>query len=224
MFAAFALLFSLVPGMSDWLKGMHPAFAFGIQYLIQLVILFFPLWIFVVEPYGARLKDFAFRPVSWKKLLGTVLGLYLFYILLSSGILLILQHFQVALPGYQDQESYLPFFGTDGLGLSLALFTVGLLAPFAEELFFRGFVYRVFTKTWPIWLGSILTAALFALIHFQLQSILPLFLLGLLLNWAYQRTGSVWTAFAFHALNNLIAIGFEIFLSFHPSAISSIIR
>ena len=70
-----------------------------------------------------------------------------------------------------------------------------------------------------MWLASILTAVLFALIHFQLQTFIPLFFLGLILNYAYQRTGSVWTAVVFHSLNNTIAFSLEVYLYFHPEAL-----
>jgi len=47
-------------------------------------------------------------------------------------------------------------------GLALAIFLVGVLAPIAEEVFFRGFVYRCFRARWGPTVGIAASAALFA--------------------------------------------------------------
>jgi membrane protease YdiL (CAAX protease family) len=217
LFAAFAGLFQFVPHLDTLLTGFHPAVTFLIEYLIQFVILFFPLWLLVVDKYNVSFRDFGFKPIKFWTLAKTVILCYLFYLVLSYVILTILTALNfTSLPGYEEQESYLPLFGYDPFGLTIAFLVVSILAPFIEELFFRGFVYRTFIKTWPVWLASILSAVLFALVHFQLQTFFPLFLLGLILNSAYQRTGSVWTSMAFHSLNNTIAFSLDVYLYFHP--------
>lgn len=222
LYAGFAGLFSLVPNVTQTIENLPPTASFAIQYLIQFVILFFPLWIFVVNKYTTRLEDFGFLPVSWKVVLKTVLVNYLAYLILSFGISMILEYFDLKLPGYQSQDSYLPLFGMDPFGITVGFIFVSVLAPFLEELLFRGFVYRVFTKTWAPWLGSILTAALFAVAHMQLQTFFPLFVLGLLLNLSYSKTNSVWTAVAFHSLNNLIAFSTDIYLTRHPELVEQV--
>ena len=222
LFAGFAALFSYVPQVSDALAGFHPTVSFLVQYLIQFAVLFFPLWLFVVDKYNAGLSDFGFVKVRAWQLIRTVLLCYGFYLIVSFALSAFLQYTGLSLPGYQEQASYLPLFGYDIVGLTCAFIVVAILAPMLEELFFRGFILRTFTKTWPPWLASILTAVLFALIHFQLQTILPLFFLGLILNYAYQRTGSVWTSVAFHSLNNTIAFSLDVYLYFHPEWLDTI--
>ena len=215
-------IFKLVPSAGDILAGFHPAVAFLFQYLLQFAILFFPLWFFVVDKYNASLKDFGFKKIHLLSLLKTVALCYLIYLAASFAIINILSYTGYELPGFQDQDSYLPFFGYDALGLTTAFLIIAILAPFLEELFFRGFIYRIFTKTWPLWLGSILSALLFALIHFQLQTIIPLFILGLILNFAYQKTGSVWTSVAFHSFNNSIAFGLDLYLYYNPEFLENL--
>ncbi|MFA4814607.1 MAG: type II CAAX endopeptidase family protein [Candidatus Gracilibacteria bacterium] len=222
LFAGFAALFAYVPQAADILGGFHPTVAFLIQYLIQFVVLFFPLWLFVVDKYSLTLADFGFKKVRPWLLIKTVLSSYLFYLAVSFIFATILYYAGLSLPGYQEQESYLPLFGYDAFGLTIAFLIVSIFAPLIEELFFRGFIYRTFTKTWPLWLASILTATLFALIHFQLQTFIPLFFLGLILNYTYQRTGSLWTSVAFHSLNNTIALAFDIYLYFHPELLDKL--
>ena len=222
IFVFFAGIFQLVPGVRGLLDGVHPTVSFLLQYLIQFVVLFFPLWFFVVDKYAASLADFGFNKIKIWKLVKTVLLCYLFYLALAFSIEEILKYTGLSLPGFQEQKSYLPLFGYDVFGLTSAFLVVSLVAPFLEELFFRGFIYRIFTRTWPLWLGSLLTALLFSLIHFQIETVIPLFILGLILNYSYEKTGSVWTSVAFHSLNNTIAFSLDIYLYFHPEWIDAI--
>lgn len=222
MFAGLSLLFQVFPQAATALDGFHPTISFLIQYLIQFAILFFPLWLFVVDKYNLSLSDLGFKKVSIWQVIKTVMLCYGFYLVASMAIAAILSYTGLRLPGFEEQDSYLPLFGYDFFGLSIAFIVVAVLAPLLEELFFRGFIYRTFKKTWPVWLASILTAVVFALVHFQFQTFLPLFFLGLILNYAYQRTGSLWTSVAFHSLNNTIAFAFDIYLYFHPEVLEQI--
>ncbi len=214
LYGVFLTFFSFIPGAAELLESLHPSMAFLIHYTIQFVILGFPLWLFVVQKHNASLEDFGFRRIGFGSLLLNVLLAYAAYFLFSVFLAWLFYVSGLTVPGYEAQDSYLPLFGTDPFGLAMAFFFIVGVAPFVEEFFFRGFIYRIFTKTWPVWLGSVFTAALFALIHFQFQSFIPLFILGLVLNATYQRTQSLWTPIAFHMLNNLVAFGVElVFLS-----------
>jgi uncharacterized protein len=226
----FAVLFILlsvigffVPNAFTFLDGLHPLIVFSLGYLIQFVVLFLPLWFLVIKRYKLTLKDFGFKKIKVGKVLKTVLVTYFIYIVFSIGLSLLLTELGLEnLPGYQQQESYLPFFGYDAVGFVGAFILVSILAPFLEEFFFRGFVYGTFTRVWPLWLASISSAVFFALLHFQFQTFIPLFILGLILNYTYQRTGSLWTSMAFHSLNNTIAFGLEIYLYFHPELLDQL--
>ncbi|MBU0981232.1 CPBP family intramembrane metalloprotease [Patescibacteria group bacterium] len=222
LFAVFSYAFQAIPGATDLVNSLHPAVSFIFTYLIQFVVLFFPLWIFVIEKYSANLSDFGLVKVSWKKVILTIILSYISYLLIAYLITFFFFSQNVDLPGYQQQDSYIPLFGTDTLGFTVAVLVIVFIAPIIEEFFFRGFVYRVFTKTWPIWFGSIMTAILFSLIHFQFDSFLPILLLGIFLNYTYQRTGSIWTSIGFHALNNAIAFGLDVYIYFHPELLKDL--
>ncbi|MDQ7842798.1 MAG: CPBP family glutamic-type intramembrane protease [Armatimonadota bacterium] len=79
------------------------------------------------------------------------------------------------------------------------------LVPVGEELFFRGFVYGALRR-WGIPLANVLSAFFFAAVHHQVVHFLPVFLLGIILAWLYERTGSLLPAMLVHALNNAVAI------------------
>jgi membrane protease YdiL (CAAX protease family) len=86
--------------------------------------------------------------------------------------------------------------------LTVALFAV-VIAPFTEETIFRLGIYRVLKSKWSRMGAMIISAGLFAAVHFHITSFLALFLLGLLLARAYERTGSIITPIVFHGLFNL---------------------
>lgn len=220
LFIFFVGLLKVTPGAGTFLSTLHPSISFLIEYLLQFVILFCPLWIFVVGKYNASLEDLGFKRVRLLQLIKTVSACYVGYLVFAYLLTLILSETGLSLPGYENQESYIPLFGDDLRGYIVGFVLVGIIAPFAEEILFRGFIYRVFIKTWPIWLGSILSAALFALIHIQFQTFIPLFVLGLLLNYSYRKTGSIWTPIALHSLNNILAFSVEVYLSLHPEVLA----
>lgn len=86
-------------------------------------------------------------------------------------------------------------------------FVICLLGPLAEELVFRGAVLRTLL-TWRAdrpWLMIALSALLFALVHANPAQMPHAFIMGLLLGWMYQRTGSIAPGVAFHWANNTLA-------------------
>jgi membrane protease YdiL (CAAX protease family) len=81
-----------------------------------------------------------------------------------------------------------------------------LLAPLAEETFFRGFLFAGLRQKYG-WLKSMLiSSALFAGFHLQLVALIPTFLLGCLLAYLYQRTDSIWPGIIIHFLINALAL------------------
>lgn len=86
---------------------------------------------------------------------------------------------------------------------------VGLLAPLAEELVFRGAVLRALLR-WQRspWVGIAISAFLFALIHMNPAQMPHAFLIGLLLGWMYYRTDSIVPGVVYHWVNNTVAYVF----------------
>ncbi len=83
----------------------------------------------------------------------------------------------------------------------LGIFAI-IIAPLSEEYLFRAGLYRLFKSQMPLKWAIVLSALSFSALHWNTLSFLPLFLLGILLNLAYETTGSIRSAFVFHALFN----------------------
>ena len=91
----------------------------------------------------------------------------------------------------------------DPFVLAIALMVV---APVAEELFFRGIVYNAWLREFGVRRAIIGSAILFALIHGSIFVILPIFGLGIALAVLYRRTGSLPAAMAMHSTFNGITL------------------
>lgn len=100
------------------------------------------------------------------------------------------------------------------LALVVFLIAAAVVAPFVEELFFRGFLFGVYARRQPVWLAYVVSSLLFTILHLEpnrmnVQQMIGLsvgiFVLALLLAWLYHHTGSLYPGMVAHALNNATA-------------------
>ena len=83
--------------------------------------------------------------------------------------------------------------------------TIGLLAPVAEEVVFRGAILKSLLTKYRPWLAIVLSAVIFSIGHLNPAQMPHAFLIGLLLGWMYWRTGSILPGMAYHWANNSAA-------------------
>jgi CAAX protease family protein len=87
---------------------------------------------------------------------------------------------------------------------------VTVIAPIAEELLFRGYMFTAL-RTWRgPWVAAVLTGIAFGAVHVASAPVVflvPLAILGFLLCLLRWRTGSLLPCIGVHAFNNAIAFG-----------------
>lgn len=114
--------------------------------------------------------------------------------------------------GVDDQENLPESLGVDQSTAALiaTAILVTVLAPIAEELLFRGYVFPALRN----WRGTapavLITGLLFGGLHVlssPAYALLPLSVFGALLCLLYLRTRSLYPCIALHALNNCVAFG-----------------
>ena len=94
---------------------------------------------------------------------------------------------------------------TDPLGIVMLFLIVGIGAPIAEEVFFRGLTQRALTRWAGRWVALVGTAAFFAFTHFELLQFPALFVFGLMLGAMVFATGRLGTSICAHLGFNLVA-------------------
>jgi hypothetical protein len=95
---------------------------------------------------------------------------------------------------------------------------VCVIAPIAEEFFFRGFLFGTLRRLrvgiagrdLSVWIAAVITGILFGLAHTgsaALQYLIPLGFLGFVLCIVRWRTCSLYPCMALHSANNALALG-----------------
>jgi len=158
---------------------------------------------FVIVAWGVSLRHFRLSLASWGlrrphltalKPVPAVLGLVYLFSLAYNVV------------AHPPEQRVLTDFPHTGPGIASFAIMAIVVAPFFEELFFRGFLFQGLARSFGAPAGAIISAAIFALAHQQLSVFVPLFVLGLALAYLFHRTGSIWTNMALHASFNAIGV------------------
>ena len=102
--------------------------------------------------------------------------------------------------------------GVDGSTAALVAVSilVCVLAPIAEELFFRGFCFTALRRALGMLPAAVLTGIIFGAIHLggtDVEFIVPLMVFGFFLCLLYVWADSLLPCIVLHALNNALALG-----------------
>jgi uncharacterized protein len=107
--------------------------------------------------------------------------------------------------------------------LSLAIFAVMAvtIAPLFEELFFRGFIQPLLSRTFGVTAGVVLTALLFGGLHapeysWAWQYALAVSIAGAVFGWVRARTQSIIPSTIMHGSYNLVFIVGLLFMKYGP--------
>lgn len=171
-------------------------FAFMIQFLMTIAL----VYLLAIVLAGGSWSELGIKKAPWRNYLiyGVLGGLLLITVVILLGF--VIKQFQPELPP-QDYEVMLRSAGK--LAVALLIILVGaVLAPFSEELFYRGMVYPVFRgKLGPLW-GAIIAGLVFGLAHMDLWRAIPLAIGGAVLCYIYEKTNSILVSTVAHGVWN----------------------
>jgi hypothetical protein len=152
-----------------------------------------------------RPVDFGLRPTDpWRALGWMALTYVAFYLFTAVW---------VAIVGGNPNDEKLPQeLGADKSTVALlaVAFLVAVLAPVAEEFFFRGFFYGALRNWRGVVPAAVLTGLVFGGIHAgsaDAEFLPPLAFFGFALCLLRERTGSLYPCIALHCANNSLAFG-----------------
>lgn len=107
---------------------------------------------------------------------------------------------------YQNYMTSLSSFMSNQQMLLLVIAYTVILAPIAEELIFRGVIYRFARLNMPFWGANILQAAFFGLYHMNLVQGIYAFILGLFLGYIASKGRGIRYSIVLHIIINFLSI------------------
>ncbi len=150
---------------------------------------------------GSVLKEyFDLRAYSWKTF-WIWMGILL--------LLLVFEGFALEAMGVEQTPNFmLNIKFPNKFSIYLLLFSVMFMAPLIEEVVFRGFLLKGFSKTFMGAEGAVaLTSLLWAVMHLQYEFayVTVIFMIGLVFGYARIKTGSLFVPMTMHMVMNGIA-------------------
>jgi len=162
-----------------------------------------------------RYRKQGFASLGFKKIRLSDIGWMSLAAVVYIIVLVIVMSVAANIPGFNaEQAQDVGYQGANGWQLVLAFIGLVILPPLAEEMLFRGFLYRGLSAKWPRVIAALFTSALFALVHFQWNVGVDVFILSLILIALYEKTKNLWMCVGLHALKNGVAfLALFIFIS-----------
>jgi membrane protease YdiL (CAAX protease family) len=147
--------------------------------------------------------QFGLRPTRFWPAVGWAVVAYV-TLLVVGGLWLLLFDVETRDPTIDDLTTT-----TAAIVATAVLVTV--IAPIAEEVLFRGYMFTALRNRAGVWGGAALNGVLFGAIHYSpdrpAEFLVPLALFGMLLCLLYFKTRSLYPCIALHAVNNAVAFG-----------------
>ena len=154
------------------------------------------------KPLGRPLRLLGLRPFRLSAIWIMLATLVAYYIAAGLFASLVLK------PNQEDIGGELGVGNPSVVIAVAAVLMIVLLAPIAEELFFRGFLFAGLRTRWSLWPAAITSGLIFGSVHAPtgITTVVPLAVLGFALCWLYDRTGSLWPCVIAHMINNGLAL------------------
>ncbi|MBM3699829.1 MAG: CPBP family intramembrane metalloprotease [Actinobacteria bacterium] len=176
---------------------------FSIFYSIQVLLMLGIVWFFAIYWRGSNLRDLGFRYYSLLKTIWyTFLALVCIFLFSFLYVLALKFLLGIEAPSSKIEE----LVANNNISSNILIIVTAVVAPFCEEIYFRGFLYPAFKKNFGVTLGIFLSSLLFALAHLELYSFLPILIIGWVLAYIYEKTKSIFTVIFLHSIYNLILI------------------
>lgn len=171
-------------------------------YLITLGLVIGLPWL--IKKRKTSLSDVGLgRLPSWTDILMAPAGLIVYFIL--SAVLIMVA--TALLPWFNSGQVQNTGFGHLNFNYEyiLAFLTLVVIAPVAEEVIFRGYLFGKLKKFLPVWIAVLATSLLFGLIHGAWNLAIDTFALSVVMCILRQNTGSLWAPILLHMSKNGIA-------------------
>ena len=200
----------VVPGMVGWVFVSSVLALLFLQSVLYMILVMMGLSLLIILNGRTADEQFGFGRLSLSKLLTwslLICGAVLFIEMpLTEVIEQAMNAIHLPHPEQQTVEDFKQL--KQPAEIFGFMLQAVLLSPLIEEFFFRGFLLMFLKKYTSTLLAIFLSAGVFAAAHANLDSIIPLWFLGIVLSVAYQHTGSLLLPIGIHASWNFFtAVG-----------------
>ena len=180
---------------ADWFGSAQIAVEITDRILIIALV-----WL-VIHKHGAKMAEWGFniRHFVRNGAIGIAAGLGLFFISIFSeriytAVFLLSPSQHPLISRIENASSW----GE----LAVPLLLASLAAPVAEETLYRLFTFNALKERYGLWWGALLSAAVFALFHFNIYWLSEIVVVGFGLALLYYWTGSLISAIVAHSFVN----------------------
>jgi membrane protease YdiL (CAAX protease family) len=180
------------------------AIAAAATYAVAIIIVIgLPWW---VKKFHTSRKEIGLQfYMPWVDFLLAPAG-FVIYFLLSFLLTSLASHLPFYNAGQTQDTGFTQL--TQHYEFFLAFFTLVIVAPFAEEILFRGYLLAKLRKYVPLWAAILVTSLLFGIIHFAWNVGVDVFALSIVLCLLRVWTGRLWPSIVLHMIKNGIAFYF----------------
>ena len=191
----------------------------GLSIVVYSLTIAVTLWGPRLLKRGASLKELGLqRSVKMKDfgIFGVGLVSYLVLTTIISSLAMVLLPFidfdEVQTTGFETITSNFEYV--------LAFWGLVVIAPVAEEVLFRGFLFgKLRAAKVKLWLSVLIVSLLFAVVHFQGNVGIDVFALSIVLCMLRVWSGSLWPSIMLHMAKNGVAF---YFLFINPAVLSTL--
>lgn len=223
-------LMIMIIGQEDFLNPLPTAIFSALSYILAflMIILLPPLFNKLFENRPNHTKEnkgkvktrfVSMRTlgidkwVTWTDIGLSIAGIVVYFILAA----ILLSIFSI-FPWFNAEQTQNIGFNTNLYGLErmLAFLTLVVVAPIAEELIFRGYLYgkmrekfsQVTSEIWSVIISALLVSVVFGIVHMQWNVGVNVFAMSLVACALREYTGTIYAGILLHMIKNGLAFYF----------------
>lgn len=188
--------------METYTAAMEPAFEVVVQYQVEIAgaaALGTLILTGILFAKDRKLEKACGIAVAEKK---DIFSYILIFILGVAGCIAatcLMTMAQLALYDSQYQQTVQTLYAA---GFPMQVAVLGILIPVSEEMMFRGILFKRFRERQGFWYSAVCSSIFFAFMHMNVTQTIYAFLLGLMLSYFYEKTGSFKAPVLLHIVMN----------------------
>ena len=167
-----------------------------------------------VKKNGSKIRDLIgwhWSKIPWREIrlgIQTYVMIFPTFLMLVLLLVVIANVFSYEPPPHPLVQIFMKEHAFSPWVIAFSLFLACVIGPVVEEIFFRGFFYPALKRYFSAGWAMAATAALFALVHENLFSFVPIFFLGFVLCYLYEKRSSIVAPIFLHITHNLVFLGY----------------